>query len=218
MRRTVFRSLTRLALASILATSAAPRAEEVTFLGADMRLYFEGPVIETAISAQSIILVYLPVTKENRNRYDPMHNAIAQQATRLSKDIQIVPLTGLYPAPNEHAQNWLRAVQCARKPSILPAKDRPVLYFSFSEQSRRRCIGVASTGEQSNRLISLMRDLEESNCTYNEDFKDAVLNWMTMRSDAQYHGAALETFGKLTDMLGRSARTLCSSWASRERP
>ncbi|MEM5585545.1 hypothetical protein WNZ15_24020 [Roseibium sp. AS2] len=187
-------------------------AAEGPFLSAEMRLYFEGPPLASARSTQSIVLIYLPAPASQKSSYDHQHDAIEQAARRLSTDVQVVPLTDLAPVPGEHAHSWLRAADCHRRPSILPSEDDPALYFSFSGRSNRYCIGVSSSGTQSARLISTLRDLEETDCSYNREFIRKVLGWMEPRSDAQYDGASLLNFADLGEMLRNSARAVCDGW------
>jgi len=198
------------AVAAIGCQAAAE--DEGPFLSAEMRLYFEGPAIEMAKSAQSVVLIYLPVPDDRKSGYDRQHDLIEKTARRLSTDIQVVPLTGLFPAPDEHARNWLRAVDCDRRPSILPNQDSPALYFRFAGQSDRYCVGVASSSAQSARLISTLLDLEETGCSYNRVFVGKVLGWLETKSDAQYDGASLADHMALQDVLLDSAREACDGW------
>lgn len=190
----------------------ATAEEDGPFLSSEMRLYFEGPAVEMARSAQSVILIYLPVSADRKTGYDRQHDLIARTARRLSSDIQVVPLTDLFPAPSDHARDWLRAIDCDRRPSILPARDGPVLYFRFAGQSDRYCVGVTSSSAESARLVSTLLDLEETGCSTNQVFVRRVLNWLEEKSDAQYDGASLADFIALYDALVRSARASCAGW------
>lgn len=194
---------------ALFAGHQTSRADGGPFLGFDMRLYFEGPPLETAKSAQSIILIYLPGVRSGQRNYNPAHISIAEHASRLSSDVQVVPLKKIVPVPDEHTRNWLRVARCHNRPSILPSEDMPLIYFSFAGRSGRYCVGIASTGAQSAELIWTMRDLEETHCSYKDKFKHEILNWMSKKSDAQYDGARLEDFTKLQALLSRSSRKAC---------
>lgn len=183
--------------------TGAPHAEQRDnpYMGADMTLYFNGGEEDHVLSSQVVLLVYLPAHGAEARDYDPAHNDIAKMAQRLSHNVAIVPLTQVWPVPDQRSRQWLRLIGCKVRSGALAGENGPLLFFSFADASGRACVTVRSSGEETAQIVEQLLAFEERSCISQAGFQTRVYDWAHKMQRAQTEGAGVIDMALLNAVL-----------------